>query len=49
MIADHYLVKKSFGSMIVDEEKINGYGLLSITFDPASIGVVPNLFVFGIA
>ena len=25
------------------------YGLLSITFDPASIGVVPNLFVFGIA
>ena len=25
------------------------YGLLSITFDPASIGVVTNLIVFGIA
>ena len=25
------------------------HGLLSITFDPASIGLVPNLFVFGIA
>ena len=25
------------------------YKKKSITFDPASIGVVPNLFVFGIA
>jgi hypothetical protein len=25
---------------------IKQYGLLSITFDPAYIGVVPNLFVF---
>ena len=25
MIADHYLVKKSFGPMIADEEMINGY------------------------
>jgi hypothetical protein len=24
MIADHYLVKKSFGPMIADQEKING-------------------------
>jgi hypothetical protein len=24
MIADHYLVKKSFGPMIADQEKMNG-------------------------
>jgi hypothetical protein len=24
MIADHYIVKKSFGPMIADQEKING-------------------------
>jgi hypothetical protein len=24
MIADHYLVKKSFGPMIADQEKLNG-------------------------
>jgi hypothetical protein len=28
--------------MIVDQEKING----CVTFDPASMGVVSNLFVF---